>query len=81
MDIGQAKDFMIGMKHYLQYMRDSISLSCQLAKGDNIIGNVLIHPTAKVDENSVLGPNVTIGAYCNIGSGVRLSDVCIMSKT
>lgn len=62
-------------------MKDSHELSSQLAKGDNIIGNVLIHPSAKVDENSVIGPNVTIGANCIIGSGVRLSDVCIMSKT
>jgi mannose-1-phosphate guanylyltransferase len=55
--------------------------SDQLAKGDNIIGNVLIHPSAKVDSSSVIGPNVVIGENCVVARGVRLSDTCIMSKT
>jgi mannose-1-phosphate guanylyltransferase len=53
----------------------------ELAKGDNIIGNVLIHPSAKVDESCVIGPNVVIGENCTVARGVRLSDTCVMSKT
>lgn len=30
----------------------------------NIIGNVLIHPTAKVHPDALIGPNVTIGEKC-----------------
>lgn len=52
-----------------------------LAKGNNVIGNVLIHPSAKIDPNSVIGPNVVIGEDCIIGKGVRISDSCILSKT
>jgi len=37
-----------------------------LAKGENIIGNVLIDPTAKIDETAVIGPDVTIGPGCII---------------
>ena len=30
----------------------------------NIIGNVIIHPTAKVDTTAVIGPDVVIGENC-----------------
>lgn len=55
--------------------------SDELAKGDNIIGNVLIHPTAKVDSSSVIGPNVVIGENCVIMKGTRISEACILNKT
>lgn len=79
MDLGQPKDFLTGTKYYLQHLKEQGSE--ELAKGDNIIGNVLIHPTAKVDSSSVIGPNVVIGENCTIARGVRLADACIMSKT
>ena len=79
MDLGQPKDFLTGTKYYLQHLKDQGSE--ELAKGDNIIGNVLIHPTAKVDSSSVIGPNVVIGENCVIARGVRLSDTCVMSKS
>lgn len=78
MDLGQPKDFLLGTKFYLQHLKDQGSE--ELAKGDNIIGNVMIHPTAKVDQSSVIGPNVVIGENCTIARGVRLSDTCVMSK-
>ena len=79
MDIGQPKDFLLGTKYYLQFLRDQGSL--ELAKGDNIIGNVLIHPSANVDSTSVIGPNVVIGEHCIIMKGARISDACILGKT
>eukprot|EP00349_Pseudokeronopsis_sp_Brazil_P001568 CAMPEP_0202964874 /NCGR_PEP_ID=MMETSP1396-20130829/8995_1 /ASSEMBLY_ACC=CAM_ASM_000872 /TAXON_ID= /ORGANISM="Pseudokeronopsis sp., Strain Brazil" /LENGTH=258 /DNA_ID=CAMNT_0049687347 /DNA_START=163 /DNA_END=939 /DNA_ORIENTATION=- len=53
----------------------------QLAQGENIIGNVLVHPSATVDPNSMIGPNVIIGENCVVGKGVRISDSCIFSKS
>ncbi len=47
MDIGQPKDFLTGTKYYLQHLKDAGT--DELSKGDNIIGNVLIHPSAQVD--------------------------------
>lgn len=79
MDIGHPKDYMIGTRFYLQFMKEQGSE--ELAKGDNIIGNVLIHPSAKVDASSVIGPNVVIGENCIIANGVRISEACIFSKT
>lgn len=40
MDVGQPKDFITGNQLYLDYLRKSDA--SQLAKGENILGNVLI---------------------------------------
>ena len=60
MDIGQHKDYLIGQKLFLQSQRDKASVN--LAEGQNIFGDVWVHPTAKVDPTANLGPNVVIGA-------------------
>ncbi len=39
-----------------------------------------IHPTAIIDENVVIGNNVTIGPYCVIGENVRLDDNVSLSS-
>lgn len=75
MDVGQPKDFIIGSQLYLDSLKKSGE--GELAKGDNIIGNVLIDPSAKVHPEAVLGPNVSIGADCVIGKGVRLQNTCV----
>eukprot|EP00347_Sterkiella_histriomuscorum_P020276 403338422 len=79
MDIAQPKDYITGTKLFLQFLRDQCS--DEIAKGDNIIGNVMIHPTAQVDISSVIGPNVVIGEGCIIQKGVRISDAIIFEKT
>ena len=53
----------------------------KLAQGNQIIGNVLIHPSAQVDKSAVLGPNVVIGEKCKIGAGCRISNTTILSQT
>ncbi|XP_018567069.1 mannose-1-phosphate guanyltransferase beta-like [Anoplophora glabripennis] len=74
MDIGQPKDFLTGMCLYLQYLR--ISAPSKLSKGEGIVGNVLVDPTAKIGANCRIGPNVTIGP------GVVIEDgVCIKRST
>lgn len=53
----------------------------KLATGENIIGNVWVHPTSKVDPTAVLGPNVMIGENCSVGPGARIFDSCVLSNT
>lgn len=74
MDIGQPKDFLTGMCLYLKYLR-SIE-STHLSTGPSIVGNVIVHHTAKIGNNCKIGPNVTIGP------GVIIEDgVCIKRST
>nr|CAH7720986.1 unnamed protein product [Callosobruchus chinensis] len=74
MDVGQPKDFLTGMCLYLKHL--SAVAPEKLSKGPNIVGNVLLDPTAKVGNNCRIGPNVTIGP------GVIIEDgVCIKRST
>ena len=50
MDIGQPKDYLIGQRLFLASQRTR--QPDYLAKGDNIVGDVWIHPSAKVDPSS-----------------------------
>eukprot|EP01133_Synstelium_polycarpum_P007197 gene7197-8360_t len=52
-----------------------------LAKGENIIGNVIIHPTASVDPSSKIGPDVYIGPNVKVGKGVRIFHSIILDST
>ena len=76
MDIGQPKDFLSGLKLYLNFLKSKNST--ELATGNNIHGNVIIHPDAKVSPDAVIGPNVSIGKGCIVEGGVRLQNSCIM---
>ncbi|KAF5957592.1 hypothetical protein HYC85_004817 [Camellia sinensis] len=54
-----------------------------LASGDgtknaSIIGDVFIHPSAKVHPTAKIGPNVSISANARIGPGVRLISCIIL---
>ncbi|XP_074569878.1 uncharacterized protein LOC141826525 [Curcuma longa] len=54
-----------------------------LASGDgtktaSIIGDVYIHPSAKVHPSAKIGPNVSISANARIGAGVRLISCIIL---
>ncbi|XVF54193.1 hypothetical protein PTKIN_Ptkin05aG0161000 [Pterospermum kingtungense] len=54
-----------------------------LASGDGtkcatIIGDVYIHPSAKVHPSAKIGPNVSISANARIGGGVRLISCIIL---
>ncbi|KAG5082396.1 hypothetical protein JHK84_052434 [Glycine max] len=54
-----------------------------LASGDGkkkatIVGDVYIHPSAKVHPSAKLGPNVSISANVRVGAGVRLSSCIIL---
>eukprot|EP01018_Ginkgo_biloba_P014052 Gb_40673 [translate_table: standard] len=63
-----------------QYRRTSPGL---LAKSDGgrtatIVGDVYIHPSAKVHPTAKIGPNVSISANARIGAGVRLIGCIIL---
>jgi len=45
-----------------------------------IIGDVLIHPTAKVDPSAKLGPNVTIGENVVVREGVRIAHSILLEN-
>ena len=67
MDIGQPKDYLLGQKLFLQSLRQKTP--DRLAKGENITGDVLVDPTAKIDPTAHLGPNVVVGANVVVGPG------------
>lgn len=46
----------------------------------NVGKNCDIHSTAIIDKNAIIGNNVTIGAYCNIGGEVVIGDNCILKS-
>lgn len=76
MDIGQPKDYITGLRLYLDSLRKKSSPD--LAVGRHILGNVLIDESAVIGDGCLIGPDVAIGPGCVIESGVRLSRCSIM---
>lgn len=76
MDIGQPKDYITGLRLYLDSLRKKSS--SKLAKGTHIVGNVLVDETATIGEGCLIGPDVAIGPGCVVESGVRLSRCTVM---
>jgi len=52
-----------------------------LASGDHIKGNVLVHSSATIDPTAVVGPNVVVGENCKIGPGVKISNSTMMTDS
>lgn len=76
MDIGQPRDYISGLRLYLDSLRKKSS--AELAVGNYIVGNVLIDQTATIGDGCLIGPDVSIGRGCVIDSGVRLSCCTLM---
>ncbi|MFS7968671.1 putative nucleotidyltransferase [Helianthus anomalus] len=76
MDIGQPKDYITGLRLYLDSLR--MKSPSMLASGAHIIGNVLVDESAEISDGCLIGPDVAIGPGCVIESGVRLSQSTIM---
>lgn len=76
MDIGQPKDYITGLRFYLDSLRKKAPQ--KLTTGDHIIGNVLVDKSAVIGEGCLIGPDVAIGPGCVIESGVRLSRCTVM---
>lgn len=79
MDVGQPKDFLIGMDLYLDHLKTKSSnkLSKEV-QGSVIVGNVLIDSSAKIGPNCKIGPNVTIGPNVVIQEGVCIKNCTIL---
>ncbi|KAL8136602.1 hypothetical protein V2J09_002603 [Rumex salicifolius] len=76
MDIGQPRDYITGLRLYLDSLKKS--KSSKLASGSHIVGNVLVDETVQIGDGCLIGPNVAIGPGCVIESGVRLSNCTVM---
>ncbi|BHF65497.1 hypothetical protein SprV_0200850900 [Sparganum proliferum] len=79
MDIGRPEDFIQGMRLYLSHLYESKRLTSSCPFHAKLLGNVLIHPSAKIGENCRLGPNVTIGSGVIIENGVRIRNSAILN--
>lgn len=77
MDIGQPKDYLSGQTLHLASLNEQNN--GDLAKGDNIKGNVIIHSSATVDPSATIGPNVVIGPNCKVGKGTKITNSTLMA--
>jgi mannose-1-phosphate guanylyltransferase len=79
MDVGQPKDYLTGTGLYLASL--GRKQSDLLSKHSSVVGNVIIHPTAKIGEGCKIGPNVIIGPNVVVGDGARITKSVIMEGT
>jgi len=70
MDIGQPKDYLAGLSKFLSAQQQKQPAT--LASGPGIVGPVVVHPTAKIGQDCLIGPFVSIGPNVVIENGVRL---------
>lgn len=69
MDIGQPSDYLSGQSMFIRSEKEKGSASISSTKNFN---DVIIHPSAVVEEGAILGPNVVVGANCKIASGTKI---------
>lgn len=77
MDVGQPPDFLKGMGLYLTWLLQIAPH--ELARGEGIVGNVLIDPSAKIGHGCQIGPNVCIGPNVVVEDGVQIERCTILS--
>ena len=77
MGIGQPKDFLAGLRLYLEFLAGSDPE--KLTKGEQFVGNVLVDETAVVEPGCLVGPNVCIGPGVRIESGARVANTVILA--
>jgi len=80
MDVGKPSDYLSGQTMFLNSI-SKMNDERLFPMSDRIIGNVVIHPSAKVSLSAVLGPNVVIGPNCIIGASARIKDSCVFSDS
>jgi mannose-1-phosphate guanylyltransferase len=73
MDIGQPKDYLKGLKLYLN---EKLSNE-KFAEGTSFVGKVVVHPTAKIGNGCRIGPDVSIGPGCVIEDCVRIENSAV----
>lgn len=65
---------------YRQTAPHLLSKATAAADGPAIVGDVYVHPSAKVHSTAKLGPNVSVSANARIGAGVRLRDCIVLDE-
>ncbi|KAA0189549.1 Mannose 1 phosphate guanyltransferase beta, partial [Fasciolopsis buskii] len=80
MDVGQPSDFLVGTSLFLNHLSQT-SVDKVLAKGPNIRGHVMVHPTATISPSCLLGPNVVVGPDCVIEDGVRICNSTLLQAS
>lgn len=78
MDVGQPQDFLTGMCLYLTSLRQKAPE--KLYSGPGVIGNVLVHPTARIGSGCSIGPNVTLGPGVVVEDGVCIKRCTILEN-
>ncbi|XP_054752311.1 mannose-1-phosphate guanyltransferase beta-like [Lytechinus pictus] len=79
MDVGQPKDFLIGMCLYLTSVRQKNPE--RLYSGPGVVGNVLVDPSATIGQNCRIGPNVVIGPGVTVEDGACIKRSTILRDT
>lgn len=77
MDVGQPKDFLTGMCLYLNSVRQHDP--AKLYQGPGVVGNALVHPSAKIGNYCRIGPNVSIGPNVVIEDGVCIKKCTVLN--
>lgn len=89
MDIGQPKDYLIGLSKYLpavegspkaQHLKTERTHRPSAEEPYVVKGNVIIHPSARIGHGSVIGPNATIGPNVTLGEGCRVERSAIFDN-
>ncbi|KAF8364760.1 hypothetical protein HHK36_033262 [Tetracentron sinense] len=62
MDIGHPRDYITGLRLYLDSLRNKSS--SKVATGSHIVGNVLVDESAVIREGCRIGPDVVVGPGC-----------------
>jgi len=73
MDVGQPADFLTGTCLYLSSLGQKCSslLASPASQAPGVVvGNVMIHPSAKIGQNCRIGPNVVVGPEVVLEDGV-----------
>lgn len=90
MDIGQPKDYILGMTKYIPFLvhsnRETEKLHTEATKHQRggrftVIGASLIDPSAKIGDGAVIGPYASIGANCVIGESCRIDNAAILENS
>lgn len=90
MDIGQPKDYLIGLSKYLPAVEGTpkaVDVKSERSHRPGpqepytVIGTVVVHPTARVGPGSVIGPNVTLGPNVTVGPACRIQNAAIFDNT
>lgn len=78
-DVGQPADYLKGVNLHLNWLQTMDKRQLVEANGQSIIGNVLIHKSAKIGKDCQIGPDVCIGPNVVIEDGVKIMNSTILN--